>query len=496
MRTLRAMLVTTSLVACASACEVSPVIDFDAGARTEDAAGLDAPGLDAGLDDAHLATLDGGALDAGTPPSGWAPLPWEDCEGGGRTLEAGPEDYRAVLDTVAPGDVLRLRAGTYVRGLPLTRSGEEGRCIVIEALDPSARPRFTGSDAFNVIAVHGASWIKVRHLDLDGMGLGGFGVASQGGTASPTHHVVIEDLHMVGFGGDQQIVGISTKSPAWDWVIRGNTILGAGTGLYLGNSDGTLPFVRGLVELNTVLDPIGYCMQIKHQLDRAGITGVPDGAETIIRWNVFSKVSGAATGGNARPNLLLGHFPTSGLGANDRYLVYGNFFYDNPSEALLQAEGNLAIYANVLVNPHGSAIAIQPHNDVPRTVDVFLNTIVASGSGLRVTGGAAGFAQRVRFNAVFADPAISAADASGDVTGTYAEASSRLASPSLAPGEGLDLHPLPGALEASVPLDMLPAVLDASRDFEGRPHGLHAGAYAGPASAGAITLERRARPYR
>ena len=55
------------------------------------------------------------------------------------------------------GDVLRLRAGDYARGLPMRRSGEEGRCLVVEALDPSARPRFLGSNAFNVIASHGAS---------------------------------------------------------------------------------------------------------------------------------------------------------------------------------------------------------------------------------------------------------------------------------------------------------------------------------------------------
>lgn len=493
-RNLRLALVLGGL-ACA-ACDGTP--STDAGPPPRDAGG----GFDGGPD------FDAGPLpdaapppreDAGRPTAmGWAPQPWEDCEGGGRVLEAGPEDYRAVLDTLAPGDVLRLRGGDYLRGLPITVSGEEGRCIVIEALDASARPRFEGSDAFNVVAIHGASWIKVRGLDIDGLGRAGFGVASQGGDAQPTHHVVIEDLDMIGLGGDQQIVGVSTKSPAWDWVIRGNRIVGAGTGMYLGNSDGTSPFVRGVIEFNTVLDAIGYCAQIKHQLPRPDLAGMPaDGAVTIVRYNVFAKTSGSSTGGEARPNLLIGHLPASGPGVTDRYLVYGNFFYDNATENLMQAEGNLAIYANVFVNPRGGALLIQPHNGVPRLVDVFLNTIVAEGRGLSVSGGDPGFAQRVRYNAIYGPDPLRADDALGDVTGSSAEAMTALAGASGAPGAGLDLHPVAGALEASVDPAELPDVLDAALDFDGRarPAPGHVGAYAGPADAAAIPLALAARAY-
>lgn len=458
--------------------------------------GVDAgPGTDGG----------GGSGDAGPgtdggvapPPVSWAPQPWEDCEGGGRTLEAGPGDYRDVLTTLMPGDTLRLSPGTYTRGLPLRTSGSEGACIVIEAFDPSDRPLFEGSDSFNIVAVHGASWIKVRGLDIDGLGRGGFGVASQGGTDMPTHHVVIEDLSMVGLGGDQQIVGVSTKSPAWDWVIRGNRITGAGTGLYLGNSDGTQPFIRGVVELNTVRDPIGYCMQIKHQSPRPTPAGIPgDGSRTLIRWNVFAKTSGASTGGSARPNLLLGHFPTSGEGQNDRYLVYGNFFYDNATEMLMQAEGNVAIYDNVFVNPDGGAIAIQPHNDVPRVIDVFWNTVVANGRGVRVTGGDPAFDQRVRYNAVYGPMPIAADDEAGNVTGDMAAAASALVSPAGPPDGTLDLHPSGGALDATVDLGQLPDVLHRALDYDGRDRpATHAGAYAGPASDPRVPLSLDARAW-
>jgi len=452
---------TTLLVGClALACGGSGGDPTADGGVRDASAGDAATADDAGPTERDAATAD----DAGGPPSRtWAPLPWEDCEGGGRTLEAGPDDYRSVLDTLEPGDVLRLRAGDYARGLPMRRSGEEGRCLVIEALDPSARPRFLGSDAFNVIAIHGASWLKIRNLDVDGMGLAGFGVASQGGTEQPTHHVVIEGLRMVGLGADQQIVGISTKSPASDWVIRGNRIEGAGTGLYLGNSDGSQPFVRGLIEYNTVLDPLGYAMQIKHQNTRP--TGMPTG-DTIVRHNVFAKTRNASTGGNARPNVLFGHLPTSGAGADDRYVVYANLFFDNATENLLQAEGNLVIFANAFVNPSGGAISIQPHNDVPREVDFLYNTVVATGSGVSIRGGAEGFRQRARYNAIFAGSALSADDAEENVVGSYEEASSRLRAPHAAAGS-LDLHPNDPSTLAIEVGDALPE--GAELDFDGRP---------------------------
>lgn len=441
------------------------------------------PAQDGGADGAVVET-DAGPL---TPPAGWSRLDWEDCEGGGRTLEAGPDDYRAVLDTLDPGDTLRLRPGTYERGLPMRRSGAEGRCIVVEALDPSQRPVFTGSNSFNIIAVHGASWIKVRGMEVDVGGLDGFGVASQGGTSQPTDHVVIEDNYLHGFGTDQQIVGISTKSPATDWVIRGNRIVGPGTGLYLGNSDGTQPFVRGLIEFNTVIDSVGYCMQIKHQTSRGDAQ--PERAETIIRYNVFAKTNGMTPGSSARPNLLLGHFPTEGRGADDLYVLYGNVLYDNSTENLLQAEGNLLIVNNVFVNPSGGAITIRPHNAVPRQVDIAFNTIVATGRGLHITGGNTAFTQRSRNNLVFASPALAASDSEGDVTGSYADAERYLRAPLLAAGAGLDLHPLSlEGLGAAVDAG-LPERFETTHDFDGveRTAGV-IGAYAAIGS-GPIVLE-------
>ena len=89
------------------------------------------------------------------------------------------------------------------------------------------------------------------------------------------HHITLENLLIRGHGNNQQTVGISTKCPAWNWVIRHNTIIGAGTGMYLGDSDGSAPFVAGVIEQNLIVDTIGYNLQIKHQRPRPDVAGMP-----------------------------------------------------------------------------------------------------------------------------------------------------------------------------------------------------------------------------
>ncbi len=90
-------------------------------------------------------------------------------------------------------------------------------------------------------------------------------------------------------------------------------------------------------------------MEIKHQLNgqRELLPETSVNGKTIIRHNVFTKDETSSTGGNARPNLLVGGFATSGFGSQDYYEIYGNFFYNNPVEALFQGTGNIMLYQNI-----------------------------------------------------------------------------------------------------------------------------------------------------
>jgi hypothetical protein len=184
--------------------------------------------------------------------------------------------------------------------------------------------------------------------------------------------------------------------------------------MYFGDSDGSDPFVAGVIEGNRVSRTLGYNLQAKHQKGR-----LPERAErhdTVIRHNVFSKQD-ALPGPLARPNVLLGHFPLTGAGSEDRYLVYGNVFLHNPSEALLQAEGRVAIYDNVFINGSGDAVRVQPHNDVPRDMDIFSNTVLAAGTGIQVRQAeGATFRQRVIGNVVAAATPLLGGEGSHNVT--------------------------------------------------------------------------------
>lgn len=83
-----------------------------------------------------------------------------------------------------------------------------------------------------------------------------FGVSAKGGTGNLVHDILLEGNTFVGQTGSQQTNAISTKTPTWGWIIRGNTITGAGTGLYLGESNGTDPFIGGLIENNLIQNTI------------------------------------------------------------------------------------------------------------------------------------------------------------------------------------------------------------------------------------------------
>lgn len=330
---------------------------------------------------------------------------------------AGTDDYREYLRRLQPGDRLLLAPGDYLQGLPLHHlSGQAGEPIVIEAADPAAPPRFIARPRANTVSLVNVRHVVVRHLELDGRNLPVDAIKAEGHSRY-ADFITLEHLHIHDHSASQQNVGISTKCPAYGWVIRNNRIERVGTGMYFGDSDGSDPFVGGLIEGNHVSATLGYNLQIKHQTGRT-----PEYAnrhDTLIRHNVFSKQD-ATPGPLARPNVLLGHVPVSGPGSEDRYLVYGNLFLHNPSEALLQAEGRVAVYSNVFINGGGDAIRIQPHNDVPREMDIFSNTVLASGTGIQVRQreGTA-YRQRVVLNLVAAASPILGGEAAHNLPLAY-----------------------------------------------------------------------------
>ena len=358
---------------------------------------------------------------------------------------AGPRDYREFLPRLVAGDRLLLSAGDYPRGLPLRGlQGEAGRPIVIAGPAIGPRARFIARAGANTVSLVDVRHVQLQNLELDGGNQRVDAVKAEG-HAAYAHFVTLENLYIHDHASSQQNVGISTKCPAFGWVVRGNRIERVGTGMYFGNSNGAAPFVAGLIEDNTISDTVGYNLQIKHQLPRPeGLPGAGERHDTIIRRNLFDRATAGPPGPMARPNVLVGHWPKSGEGMHDRYLIYANRFWQNPGESLFQGEGNLALYNNLFVTDGPDAIRIQPHNDVPREVRVLFNTVVASGNGISVLEPEHNpYTQLVAGNVVFAARPLQGGMQRENLVGSHAAAERHLVRPTAELAQ-LDLTPRRG----------------------------------------------------
>ena len=135
-----------------------------------------------------------------------------------------------MLRQLQPGDRLELQPGEYRSGLPLYNlNGRPGAPIVISG--PSRQAVILGNDGPIRSAFYDSSYLVIRRLTLDGRNKPVDAVKGEG-HGHFAHHITLEQLEIVNHGADRSIVGISTKCPAWNWVVRNNRIVGAGNGMF------------------------------------------------------------------------------------------------------------------------------------------------------------------------------------------------------------------------------------------------------------------------
>ncbi len=401
----------------------------------------------------------------------------------GPIIHANPGNYRTFLARLLPGATLFLDPGTYPRLVVAELNGAPGACITIEGPAAGLRARIVGEPGFNTVTIEESSYVVLRNLVIDSAGIpAANGIKALRLRPGATHHIIIDGNLILGAGANQQNDGISTKTPTWDLIIRRNTIIAAGTGLYLGNSDGREPFIAGIIENNLVLDPIGYGMEIKYQRERPLLPGMPQGRQsTIIRNNVFIKDDRPSPDGD-RPNLLVGGFPDHGPGADDLYQIYGNLLFHNPREALFQGSGRISFHDNILVDGQYAAAAFRDHDLPLKFAHVYNNTVYSRQAGIwfgevpRQAGAVVG-------NLVFAGEPLA-----GRVVGAVGNIGAPLTAAPLfvtRPGTRLgqiDFYPRRGRARGA-PLDLSAFAddLDFDRDFNARSKGdrRFRGAYAG-----------------
>jgi hypothetical protein len=422
--------------------------------------------------------------------------------GHARTLTADPSAgsgqpnyYRTLAGSLTPGDTLILPSGVYPDRLNLEGlQGAPSAWVVVLGPDSGPPARITtASTCCNTVQLGGTAYVALKNLTIDSAGIDAIdGINAKG---NPTHDIVIENCTVVGQGSHQQTVGISTKSAAWNWVIRANRILEAGTGIYLGNSDGTEPFIAGVIEGNLIMNTIGYNMQIKHQLPYGTQSWVsqlpPEPHRTIIRDNVFIKERNdwlPSQVDGPRPNLLVDPFPGSGVGSSDLYEIYGNFFYRNPNESLFQGTGRISMHDNIFVgSAAGQASALfTDHNGPLRLAHVFNNTVYSTtGAGIYFSSSARD-GDAVVGNLILSQGAAvggAVGNAIENLIGPVADASRYFVLPSETLGS-MDFYPkvdCPGCSGTPLNLTAFQAETAFDRDFNGDPKTgfVFRGAYAG-----------------
>ncbi len=403
-------------------------------------------------------------------------------------VDANPSNIAGQLHRLHPGDVLHLASGKY-RPLYLTDlNGTPEAWITVRGPESGAPAVIVGELNSNTVEIVNSSYLAIENLRIDSRGISGaFGISAKG-KQNRTHDIRIEGNTLVGQNADQQTDGISTKSATWGWIIRNNRILAAGTGIYLGDSDGSAPFVQGLIENNLIQNTIGYNLEIKDQISIPQIPGMPLApTSTIIRNNVFIKDDQPSPDGN-RPNVLVGAFPASGPGAQNVYEIYGNLVLHNGNEALFQGSGRLSLHDNVFVDAPAdyAAVVLRRQNFPLKLAHVYNNTIYTTGQGI-LFGTSALESDAVVGNLIFAMTPIAGPvlHSSGNLEVSFAKAGEYVKSPSLVV-ESMDFYPKPGkCLGKPVNLAQFQHEADFNRDFNGQPRTEAAGratfrgAYAG-----------------
>ncbi len=405
-------------------------------------------------------------------------------------VPADPTNFQAKFATLKPGDTLKLAAGDYDGGLSIHGvSGAPGKPITIEGPASGAPARMLARSCCNTIDLQDAAYIVIKDITFDGQDIAGVDAVKANGTAGHwTHDITVEGCTITrhdGGGTDQQTVGINTKIVSWNWVIKGNIIDGAGTGMYLGNSDGTEAFIGGLIEGNLYRHTLGYNMEIKQQVDRQqnDVPQVPtDVRTTIIRNNVFLKENNPSPDG-ARPNLLVDGFPDSGPGSQDHYEIYGNFFFHNDDDALLQATGRVHVHDNIFVDSKHQAIHFMNHAG-KTVIDAiaYNNTIYGTAQGISF-GAAPSGVSLVAANAIFSPSPLGGTitNEHDDISDSVANAGNYVVNPGLALGQ-MDFYPKTGSAlhGAAIDLSSVNSDTDYDRDFNGTQKDFtYRGAYQG-----------------
>ena len=235
---------------------------------------------------------------------------------------------------------------------------------------------------------------------------------------TPVIIVTLENLYLHDRAPPTRRTGSPSFATAWDWTIRNNVIERAGTGLYLGNSTGREPFIRGTIEGNLIRNTRGYSTadQASARATRSRRRMPPTGAHDHPLATRSSRRLDRRSARRRVPTCCWDTFRWRGA-ARTIATGHGNVFRENDSddEPLFQGEGK----RRLLRQPADQRLPrdlcwIQPHNDVPRDVTIENNTLPLQRAGNGDRGGSSMHSQVARENAIFSDDGTPVVGIDGD----------------------------------------------------------------------------------
>lgn len=400
-------------------------------------------------------------------------------------INVNPSNYLSLIYNAQPGDTVQFAPGNYTNGLNLSgMNGAPGAPITFDGSNQGAV--IWGTSGANTVEIDNASYLTFQNFTVNSNFLNdGIKAQTEGNVNWVSHDITIKDnlienAELVG-NNPGMTVGINTKCTTWNWVIEGNTIDNCGTGLYLGNPNGSQPFINGVIEGNTIENTIMYGMEIKDQAPYSLLSGMPSSGNTIIANNNWidddldTTIDGQVPEFES-PSLMIGGFPASGPGSNDMYQIYGNLLVNNQYESLLQVTGRASIHDNVFVDSTTRAIAVQPHPDgsgtwfYPEFIPIYDNTIYDAPDGIDINSGTPTQVP-ITGNLIFANTPINfigGGTASGtNLTNSVTNAGQYVVNPTTDPST-MNFTPLPGQCQGpAVNLSQFSSDTAYNVDFKG-----------------------------
>lgn len=148
---------------------------------------------------------------------------------------------RRALSDAAPGTRIRIAPGSYSPGIFVQGlRGTADQPIVIEGADPDRPPVFRGGGT--AWQFSDCAYLTVRNLAIRGQSGNGINIDDGGTYDTPSHHIVLESLHVSEIGPKGNRDGIKLSGVV-DFVIRDCTIDGWG-----GQAIDMVGCHRGLIE--------------------------------------------------------------------------------------------------------------------------------------------------------------------------------------------------------------------------------------------------------